>query len=722
MTQHHHATRRDARAVQRAPRRRVVASLVSATLTLAAVAGCTDDRAFSPPPAPPVVPAAGTVGLRAAADCDELADAAHAVLTRAVDRAWATAADGMAEEQADSGAGVAAPAAPATTAATPAPERRSSGPERAIVGTNNQERDVDEADLVKTDGELLVTLVAGVLSVVVLDAEPAVDATLELQGRPADQMFLRGDRALLIGSAHGGASPLRESGEIGVAPTTTPAVPTTPGPTTEVPPTTAPPTTAPPTTAPPTPVPPTTVPPTTVPPRALPPFDEATTLTVVSLEDPSAPAVLDSVDVEGTVVAAREIDGTASVVLRSSPSVLPQVSSATGPDQERAELAAVDGTDLLPRRSSDGVVRPLGGCEDVSVDPAVVDGARDEPDEVDPSGIDPAPPVDELSTVTVLTVGDDLADLAPVSVQGDVQTVYASTDAVYTTSTVWAEGASATSVHRFGLNGDGPATYQGSGRVPGALLDQFSLSEHDGALRAVTLMDDGELQARVTTLDTEGDTLDELGHVDGMGMGEQVQSVRFLGELVYLVTFRQVDPLYAVDLSDPAEPTVLGELKIPGFSEYLHPVGEGLLVGVGREVDPDTGIDEGLKVSLFDVSDPGRMAEVDQIVLPTSWSAVSQDHKAFTWDPARRQAVLPVTWQCGPADACTVADGGYSAILRIEGHDLRRVAELSHQVDGRPLEAMRSVVVDDDLWTVSTAAIGRSDADDPTAVELLGPR
>ncbi len=147
-------------------------------------------------------------------------------------------------------------------------------------------------------------------------------------------------------------------------------------------------------------------------------------------------------------------------------------------------------------------------------------------------------------------------------------------------------------------------------------------------------------------LDTDG-SLDEIGHVGDMGVGEQVHSVRFLDDLAYVVTFRQVDPLYAIDLSDARTPRVLGELKIPGFSEYLHPLGDGLLLGVGREVDPATGIDEGLKISLFDVADPLQMNERDQIVVADGWSAVSNDHQAFSWDPIRRRAIVPVERSCG---------------------------------------------------------------------------
>ena len=314
-----------------------------------------------------------------------------------------------------------------------------------------------------------------------------------------------------------------------------------------------------------------------------------------------------------------------------------------------------------------------------------------------------------LSTITALTIGEGLEDLHPVTIQGGAETVYASTGALYVTATRWDGNGPSTDVHRFSLDGDGPATYTGSGRVPGHLLDQFSLSEHDGALRVVTTAAGAAgTEGRLAVLDTDGDVLDELGHVDGMGIGEEVKSVRFLGDLGYVVTFRTTDPLYALDLSDPRAPRVLGELKIPGFSEYLHPVGDGLLLGVGRQADPMTGVDTGFKVSLLDISDPAALAEVDQLVVPGGFSPVGSDHKAFHWDPGRRQAVVPVEGLGGWP--------GAAMVLRIADHRLEQVAELRHP-GALPI---RAVVVDGDLWTVSHLGLGRTSADAPADPAFIG--
>ena len=222
--------------------------------------------------------------------------------------------------------------------------------------------------------------------------------------------------------------------------------------------------------------------------------------------------------------------------------------------------------------------------------------------------------------------------------------------------------------------------------------------------------------ARLAVLDTDGDTLDEVGHLDGLGVGEEVQSVRFMGDTGYVVTFRQTDPLYALDLSDPRAPRSLGELKIPGFSEYLHPIGDGLLLGIGRDADPATGMDLGFKASLFDVSDPAAMVEVDQFIVPDAWSDVSGDHKAFTWDAERSQAIFPLSQGCSDVGRCAMRDG--AVVLRVADGQLSEVARISHQTPMGQIAPMRSIVVGDDLWTLSYGALGRSDAASPTAVQL----
>lgn len=720
--------RRTAGARRRAPQMmRVHGALAAALAATATLAGCTIDSSWSRGSVEPL-PSDLTVELAAATDCDSLVDAARPSLEAAVDSTWPQDSGGSwtdslpwsgsddAVESFESDGAARSPIAtttpsPGGTAGREAMDQAIGGDAAAdttagagttaesgaVIGTNNQEQGVDESDLVKTDGRLLVSVVNGQLRVVQLDGTPAIDGVLDLSSRGATDLFLRGDSALVLGTLYGNGQygPAYEGPAASGAPgeadvfedgvTTSSAVVPSP-----------------------------------------PPFTTATTLTLVSLVDPAAPTITASADAEGQLVTARDHGGRARVVLRSDAAVMEDVWSATSRDAAVQAVDAVSADDLLPRLATDGRVSAIGDCSDVMVagSPVVADDS-----------FSPSP---QLSTVTVLTVGDDLTDLAPVSVQGTADTVYASTGALYIASASWDEAGSRTDLHRLDLTGSGPATYSGSGKVPGTMVDQFAMSERDGMLRVVTTTQSLSTEpmreigpevdvalaptseARLSVLDTDG-TLDEVASLDGMGIGEQVQSVRFLDDIAYLVTFRQVDPLYAVDLSDPRAPRLLGELKIPGFSEYLHPVGSGLLLGVGRQVDPTSGVDQGLKISLFDMADPTRPAEVDQIVLPGTRSEVSDDHRAFLWDPNRHQAVIPTEFSgCDEFSDCTNTPGGAALVVRADGSGLSEIGRISHDtVQGWSLQPTRSVVAGDDLWTVSIAALGLSDADSPTTVQLL---
>lgn len=135
------------------------------------------------------------------------------------------------------------------------------------------------------------------------------------------------------------------------------------------------------------------------------------------------------------------------------------------------------------------------------------------------------------------------------------------------------------------------------GKVKGYLNDTFSLDEYKGNLRLFTTNNDENL---VTILDKK---LDKISTIENLAKGETIYSARFMGESGYFVTYEQVDPLFSVDLSDPEKPKILGKLKIPGFSEYLHFYGEDRLLGIGMSTDEESGVAEGVKITMFDISD-----------------------------------------------------------------------------------------------------------------------
>jgi uncharacterized secreted protein with C-terminal beta-propeller domain len=201
-----------------------------------------------------------------------------------------------------------------------------------------------------------------------------------------------------------------------------------------------------------------------------------------------------------------------------------------------------------------------------------------------------------------------------------------------------------TYIHAFALDGD-TTRYVASGTVNGTIKDRWSLDEQDGHLRvAVSWLTDGLEPADngIAVFDERGDRLEQVGTLRGLGVGEQLQSVRWFDDLAVLVTFRQTDPLYTVDLGDPTRPRQLGALKIPGFSSYLHPIGDDRLLGIGSDAT-DTGRQLGAQAAVFDIADTSDVHQVGKVTFGTnSWLEAADDPHAFTWLPAAHAAVTSV--------------------------------------------------------------------------------
>ena len=298
----------------------------------------------------------------------------------------------------------------------------------------------------------------------------------------------------------------------------------------------------------------------------------------------------------------------------------------------------------------------------------------------------------------------------------DNPTVYASQDSLYLAAPTdyWRD----TTIHRFDIADPLEPIYFGSGAVRGQLLSQWSLSEHDGYLRvattdwnkrptvsSVTVLEAVEEESEADAESTHATgSLQQVGRVSGLGVSENIRAVRFAGDVGYVVTFRQVDPLYVLDLSDPTDPKQLGELKIPGFSRYLHPLSGGLLLGVGRDADPRTGRELGLQASLFDVSDPANPTQI--AVLPLgddARSPVEFDHRAFRYYDGT--AWIPVGpnndrfWQSydGAFFGVAVSAEGLSheSTLRVHGEP-RRAIPIGDQIHLLSSEEIRSYDLEDD--------------------------
>jgi hypothetical protein len=230
-----------------------------------------------------------------------------------------------------------------------------------------------------------------------------------------------------------------------------------------------------------------------------------------------------------------------------------------------------------------------------------------------------------------------------------------------------------TNLHAFDNTGE-EAEYLASGEVKGSLLNQFSLDENDGYLRVVTTAgspwnQENLSETYLTVFEENGDRLDQVGQVGGLGRGESLYAARLLDDVAFAVTFRQIDPLYVIDLSDPTNPTVSGELKIPGVSTYLHPIGDDRLLGVGRDATEDGQV-TGLKVSLFSVADPANPVELANWTVDNGESVAEYDHRAFQYLPDQGIAVLPLrSWN-------SEFNGAY--LLRIGESSITEIGQVTH--------------------------------------------
>jgi hypothetical protein len=234
-------------------------------------------------------------------------------------------------------------------------------------------------------------------------------------------------------------------------------------------------------------------------------------------------------------------------------------------------------------------------------------------------------------------------------------TVYGSIDSLYLTNPEWRTETQeeATSILKFDIVEDGSRVdLSAAGYVPGRVLNAFSIDEHDDGqgnewLRIATTSGWGNTSDnRVFVLRQNGDQLETVGKTPQLAAGEQIFSVRFVDQTAYVVTFRQVDPLFAIDLSVPTDPQVKGDLHIPGFSNYLQPVRNDFLVGLGRNADPNTGRIQQLQVSLFDVADLSNPLLADRYTFAVpdwAWSEALSDHHAISYFPEYQVLALPVT-------------------------------------------------------------------------------
>ncbi|OIO24975.1 hypothetical protein AUJ14_05025 [Candidatus Micrarchaeota archaeon CG1_02_55_22] len=498
---------------------------------------------------------------------------------------------------------------------------------------------------------------------------------------------------------------------------------------------------------------------------------------VFDVSDPSAPKDEGNVTFQGSLTAARLINGTVYAVYSSTSRRLPMpIYAVNGNLRELAPadisfvpclgcggkqfttLLGFNPSDLSQQESRKIVLSGYSQNVYVSQDAAYLvytgygfEYAQWQP-YLDAIGALPESVSSDIASIEALNISSLRKDNIKLEVildyldgRTDYETIMENVYKIQQDYYYRVQSSQQTVVNKFSL-GDS-IEYAGTGKVPGRTLNQFSMDEHNGYLRLATTTDQIWRSKASPTPSTNAvfvldRGLNTVGRLEGLAPSETIYSARFMGGRAYLVTFRQLDPLFAIDLSNPAEPRVLGQLKIPGYSNYLHPIDENHLIGLGKDAIPvkngageetGTAFPTGLKISIFDVTDVSTPKETASLTLGDAGtdSHALYDHHAFLFDAQKQLLVLPVTLaEVNPAKYPEGSDGVHvygdytfqgAYVFDVTADSITVRGRVSHtdnttlqkqgwnywNADGTNVE--RSLWIGDSLYTVSQKYVKAND-------------
>ncbi|MFH1751775.1 MAG: beta-propeller domain-containing protein, partial [archaeon] len=453
------------------------------------------------------------------------------------------------------------------------------------------------------------------------------------------------------------------------------------------------------------------------------PRSSLTVLQLWSLEDKENPELLKTIEFEGSYISSRKIDDRVYFVIKSQP------------DYAVLEEPLIKGEELLPAFRETNILGQEQEFETISNCTDIKYFDKDN--------------VSEFITLGSLSMTDPLMTVNKEVMAGSGSQVYASKNNLYLAQAQydyivrpampligdsWGPKEE-TIIHKFGLSGS-ETPYFGSMTAPGSILNQFSMDEFNGFFRIATTIGHvsqkgGGSTNNVYIFDSARNL---VGSLEDLAPGEKIYSARFMGEKGYIVTFKKVDPLFVIDLSIPSNPRVLGQLKIPGYSDYLHPIDETHLIGIGKDTveaeqqGRDFAWYQGVKIAVFDVTDVANPIELHKEIIGDRGtdSLALQDHKAFLFDKEKELLVIPVTLaelseeqkESGEKNAYGkfTFQGAYVYNLNLEnGFELK--GRITHVTDEESfdkagyryyndLEAVkRSLFIDNVLYTISDSKI-----------------
>lgn len=303
---------------------------------------------------------------------------------------------------------------------------------------------------------------------------------------------------------------------------------------------------------------------------------------------------------------------------------------------------------------------------------------------------------------------------------GAGEEIYASKENLYVTKTKYDyerknKTSITTEIYKFNLN-NANCTFAKAGDVPGSVLNQFSMDECNGYFRiATTDSTSWNSESNTNNLYVLNENLETIGKIEGLAKGERIYSVRFMGNRAYMVTFVETDPLFVIDLSNPTTPTVLGELKIPGYSKYLHPYDETHLIGIGEDTEVvnygygDRVVTNGMKMAMFDVTDPNNPQELYNVKIGEkgTYSELLYNHKALLFSKEKNIIAFPIS----------ITDNDYKVTFQgaiVYGVSLEKGFELKTKISNSATDydryysrnrVERIIYIKDTLFTLSNALI-----------------
>lgn len=309
--------------------------------------------------------------------------------------------------------------------------------------------------------------------------------------------------------------------------------------------------------------------------------------------------------------------------------------------------------------------------------------------------------------------------------------LYVSDSSIYIYGTIYAD-TTQTEILRIAYD-KGTLSVGKSAVLTGYLYGSFALNEFDNHLRVVATIpanrinllrtedmadnkaDDKELKEDINVLYIFDETMTLTGKISGIAPGEQIRSARFLGDYGYIVTFETVDPLFSIDLSDPANPEIVGRLSLPGFSEYLHPYGDGFMLGIGQEIDPDTQTFIGLKLSMFDIRNPEEVTLLNQQVIEDGYySPAENNHKALMIDTKNNIFGFFYQEQVAGKDYTYTTNNYYVTYQYDSENGFVETGRYKVDMESYDVDTVRGLYIDDYLYITTSNSI--------TSYELKGTK